>query len=328
MWIYILLTLAAAFFIITAIQYHYDMKASYKRLNSYHVKTIETEFGTMSYVDEGTGEGILISHGIFGGYDQGFASLNQVAGDNYRKISISRFGYPGSELPEKPTPENQAKVFNQLLDELGVEQAYVLTTSAGGAAGFRFALDYPDKVKGLILLSSGAVDKQRTAEEIKELGMLGPPKIIVNNFPMWLSMKYFGFVFNSMMGSKVDSNDLYETMLPVSPRRQGVIADTNITNIDMTLHYDEYPIEEIKAPILVIHAKDDPMAKYGNIENLLVRVNAQTVIFDTGGHLISGHGGAVNSAIEDFIEKIKWPLFAEDYKHILSYDGQSKKRKC
>ncbi|WP_406243003.1 alpha/beta fold hydrolase [Tissierella carlieri] len=287
------------------IQYHSDIKTAYKRLEDYDIKTIETEFGMMTYVDEGTGEAVLISHGIFGGYHQGFVSLNQVTGINYRKISISRFGYPGSELPRNPTPENQAKVFNKLLDELGIEQAYILATSAGGGAGLRFALNYPERVKGLILLSSGVPDKQRSTKEIKKLGMMGPPEFLVNDFPMWFSMKYFGFIFNSMMGSKVNSSTLFETMLPVSPRRQGIIMDTGITNIDMTLHYDEYPIEKLKSPVLVIHAKDDPMAKYENIEKLLARIEAETAIFETGGHTIDGNDGEVNKAIEKFIDKTK-----------------------
>ncbi|MBU5313633.1 alpha/beta hydrolase [Tissierella carlieri] len=274
-------------------------------MEDYNIKTIETEFGMMTYVDEGTGEAVLISHGIFGGYDQGFVSLNQITGINYRKISISRFGYPGSELPRNPTPENQAKVFNKLLDELGIEQAYILATSAGGGAGLRFALNCPERVKGLILLSSGVPDKQRSTKEIKELGMMGPPEFLVNDFPMWFSMKYFGFIFDSMMGSKVNSSTLFETMLPVSPRRQGIIMDTNITNIDMTLHYDEYPIEKLKSPVLVIHAKDDPMAKYENIEKLLARIEAETAIFETGGHTIDGNDGEVNKAIEKFIDKTK-----------------------
>ncbi len=287
------------------IQYRSDIKTAYKRLEDYNIKTIETEFGMMTYVDEGTGEAVLISHGIFGGYDQGFVSLNQITGINYRKISISRFGYPGSELPRNPTPENQAKVFNKLLDELGIEQAYILATSAGGGAGLRFALNCPERVKGLILLSSGVPDKQRSTKEIKELGMMGPPEFLVNDFPMWFSMKYFGFIFDSMMGSKVNSSTLFETMLPVSPRRQGIIMDTNITNIDMTLHYDEYPIEKLKSPVLVIHAKDDPMAKYENIEKLLARIEAETAIFETGGHTIDGNDGEVNKAIEKFIDKTK-----------------------
>ncbi len=303
MWLYLLLALVAVFSGITAVQYRRDIKAAYERLDLYFAKSLQTEFGTMAYVDEGKGEAILISHGIFGGYDQGLVSLNQVAGENYRKISISRFGYPGSDLPENPTPENQARVFEELLDELGIKQTYILTTSAGGTAGLRFALDYPDRVKGLILLSSGVPDQKRTPEEIKKLGMMGPPDLLVNDFPMWFSMKYFGFVFNSMMGSNVSGGTLYETMLPVSPRRQGVIADTKITNTYMSLHYEDYPLEKLKMPILIVHAKDDPMAQYELIEKTLSRIKAETAIFETGGHTIDGHGEEVKEAIVNFIEK-------------------------
>lgn len=287
------------------IQYLQDMKAAYQRLESYDVKKIDTEFGTMSYLEKGEGEAILLSHGIFGGYDQGYVSLNQLIQDEYRKIAISRFGYPGSDLPKEPTPGNQAKVYKELLDQLGIDKVYILATSAGGASALRFALDFPDRVKGVILLSSGVPDQKRNEKEIKELGMMGPPKQIVNDFPMWLSMKYFGFIFNSMMGAEVSKTDLFDTMLPVSPRRDGIFADTDITNIDMTLHYDEYPLENIKAPILVLHAKDDPMAKYENIEKILGRVQAQTAIFETGGHTIEGNNGQVEKAIYEFIESTK-----------------------
>ncbi|WP_311406841.1 alpha/beta fold hydrolase, partial [Liquorilactobacillus uvarum] len=159
--IYILIILLVILGFIIVHQYHKDIKTAYKRLESYNIKTMATKFGIMSYVDEGKGEVILISHGIFGGYDQGSTSLNQVVGEQYRKVSISRFGYPGSKLPNNPTPKNQAKVFIEILDELGIKQAYILATSAGGAAGFQFALTYPDRSKGLILLSSSVPDKKR-----------------------------------------------------------------------------------------------------------------------------------------------------------------------
>lgn len=88
---------------------------AYKRLNKYDIKTTYSNFGKMSYVDEGTGETILISHGIFGGYDQVYVSLKSLVGDDFRKITPSRIGYPGSDLPSQPTPENQAKAFLSLL---------------------------------------------------------------------------------------------------------------------------------------------------------------------------------------------------------------------
>lgn len=301
MGMYILL-IFIALGIIIAIQYAIDIHAAYERLNHYTVKTINTEYGKLSYMDEGSGEAILISHGIFGGYDQGLVSLEGLVGNGYRKIAPSRFGYPGSDLPSEPTPKNQAKAFLNLLDNLGIKKAYVLTTSAGGAAGISFAIEYPERVKGLILLSSGVPAEKKTREEIK--GMQGPPAPIVNNFPMWLSTKYFGFIFKSMFNSDIN-NAVYNTMLPVKPRKEGIMADETITNLDMDINFDDYKVEKITAPILVVHAKDDPMAKYESAQNFIARTNAKTAIFETGGHLITGHGDAVSIAIKKFIEETK-----------------------
>lgn len=301
MGMYILL-IFIALGIIIAIQYAIDIHAAYERLNHYTVKIINTEYGKLSYMDEGSGEAILISHGIFGGYDQGLVSLEGLVGNGYRKIAPSRFGYPGSDLPSEPTPKNQAKAFLNLLDNLGIKKAYVLTTSAGGAAGISFAIEYPERVKGLILLSSGVPAEKKTREEIK--GMQGPPAPIVNNFPMWLSTKYFGFIFKSMFNSDIN-NAVYNTMLPVKPRKEGIMADEAVTNLDMDINFDEYKVEKITASILVVHAKDDPMAKYESAQKFIARTSAKTAIFKTGGHLITGHGDAVSIAIKKFIEETK-----------------------
>ena len=301
MWVYLLIILIVAG-IIATMQYTIDIRSAYERLNQYNVKTINTKFGQISYIDEGAGEAVLISHGIFGGYDQGFVTLKSLLGSNYRKISPSRFGYPGSDLPNEPTPKNQAEVFKDLLDHICVDKTYVIATSAGGAAGMRLAIEYPERVKGLILLSSGVPHAKKTREEIK--GMMGPPAPIVNDFPMWLSTKYFGFVFKAMFKSDID-NSLYKTMLPVKPRKEGIKTDETITNLDMDINFDDYIVEKITAPILVIHAKDDPMVNFDGIKKFISRTNAKTAIFETGGHLITGHGNAVSEAIIKFIEETK-----------------------
>jgi len=300
-WVYLLLILVVLGIIVT-IQYTIDIRKSYENLNHYDVKTIDTEYGKMSYMDEGSGETIVISHGIFGGYDQGSVSLKGLMGNDYRKIAPSRFGYPGSDLPSEPIPKNQAKAFLSLLDQLSIQKAYIIATSAGGAAGITFAVDYPDRVKGLILLSSGVPTTKKKREEIK--GMTGPPAIIVNDFPMWLSTKYFGFVFKSMFGSDIN-NDIYNTMLPVEPRKNGIKADSTITNLDMDINFDDYKVEKITAPILVVQSKDDPMVKYEDTKKIIVRTHAKTAIFETGGHLITGHGNLVSMKIKEFIEETK-----------------------
>ncbi len=297
MWLFLLLILTIITVIL--IQYVLSIKKAYKRLDNYTVKTFYSDRGRMSYLDEGAGEPVLISHGIFGGYDQGYETLKSFLDNRYRKISISRFGYPGSDLPAEPTPDNQAKVYLDLLNELKIERTYLITTSAGAAAGIKFAINYPDSIKGLILLSSGVPSSKKAREEIT--GPLGPPNFTLNDFLMCFFIKYFGFVFKSMFKSEIDDS-LYNTMLPVNPRKQGIKADETITNLDMDINYDKYPVEKIKAPIIVIHAKDDPMVKFEGIKKFIARTNPQTAIFETGGHLITGNGDAVSKSINSFIK--------------------------
>ena len=52
---------------------------------------------------------------------------------------------------------------------------------------------------------------------------------------------------------------------------------------------------------MVIQAKDDPMVKYENTEYFLKRVNAETLIFPDGGHLIIGHD--ITDGIINFVER-------------------------
>lgn len=222
-----LLIILVIFCIVTIFQYSGDINASYKKLNSYPVQSIDTKFGKMSFLDNGEGDAVLLSHGIFGGYDQGYESLKGLVGENYRKIVPSRFGYPGSDAPEQSTPQNQAKAFIELMDKLNIKQAYVITTSAGGDAGIVMAINYPERVKGLIMVSSGMPNTKRSREEIKE--MTGPPSFMANDFPMWFTLKHFGFVMKSMMGVKERPESMFETMLPAQPRKKGIQIDTNLS---------------------------------------------------------------------------------------------------
>ncbi|MBW9146769.1 hypothetical protein KTC92_03560 [Clostridium sp. CM027] len=47
------------------------------------------------------------------------------------------------------------------------------------------------------------------------------------------------------------------------------------------------------------------MVKYEDTKKIISRTNAKTAIFETGGHLITGHGNAVSTKIKEFIEETK-----------------------
>ena len=263
----------------------------HERLKAFDAKTIELGSGTMAYIDEGEGDAILSIHGICGGYDAGYWPVAGMASD-YRVIAPSRFGYPGSDAPENPAPEAQAEAFAELLEGLGVDRVFLLATSAGGTVALRFALDYPERVRGLILYSSAAPQAEKPD---KYPGYAGPPKFLCSNFGIWL----FSPLFKPVMGMAPET---IHTMMPFDERRDGTIIDAEITNPDMAKNYDDYKIESLRVPVLIFQAKDDKMADYGQMVGAVHRFpDCEFVVFEDGGHLMSGHGEEIDSALRAFV---------------------------
>lgn len=296
MWIYIVggvLLLLAAYLIVQGIRCSIAVKESKERLATYGAETVQLSYGNMSYVDTGEGETILSVHGIFGGYDQAYDTCKDFSFD-YRIIAPSRFGYLGSDILGKGTPAEQATAYVELLDKLGIDKVYLLATSAGGSVAIRFALDYPERTKGLILYCS-AMPFTEKPEKYSEYA--GPPAFLCNDFTMFLISP----LFDSIMG--MEPSTIY-SMLPVGDRKNGVVLDASVTNLDMARNYDDYRIEELQVPTLVFHAKDDKLASYTDTEKAVKRFpNCIFIPFESGGHLIAGHGEEIKEAVSKFIRE-------------------------
>lgn len=62
------------------------------------------------------------------------------------------------------------------------------------------------------------------------------------------------------------------SMLPVRKRKEGIVLDASITNPDMARNYDAYTMENLQVPALILHARDDKLASYADVEKALGRV--------------------------------------------------------
>lgn len=289
-----ILAIVVLYLAIQGLRCHLATKQACERLETYNVHTAELSYGNMNYVDEGEGEVILSVHGIFGGYDQAFETCRDFAAD-HRIIAPSRFGYLGSDILGTGTPAEQAAAYAQLLDTLGIDKVFVLATSAGGSVALRFALDYPEKTKGLILYCSAMPYPEKPE---KYASYAGPPAFMCSDYAMFLLSP----LFEPIMG--MESSTIY-SMLPIGERKEGVILDSAVTNPDMARNYDEYQVEDLKCPVMILHAKDDKLASYTAVTNVLDRFTSLTkfVSFETGGHLMAGHGEKIRKVVEDFISE-------------------------
>lgn len=287
------LLVAGMYLLVQGIRCNRATKEKLKQLSEYDAKTISLSYGDMSYVDKGNGEVILSVHGIFGGYDQAFDTCKDFA-SGYRILAPSRFGYLGSDMLGSGTPAEQATAYVEFLDRLGIDKVYLLATSAGGSIAIRFALDYPERTKGLILYCSAMPPAAKPANYAE---YAGPPAFLCNDYAMFLMNP----LFEPVMG--MDASTIYG-MLPVGERKAGVILDASITNPDMARNYDSYIIEDLQVPTLILHAKDDKLASYADVEKAWDRFpNSTLVSFETGGHLMVGHEEEVKDAVMAFVKE-------------------------
>lgn len=277
------------------IKFNIALKKATERFETYQKKaeSIETSYGKITFIDEGEGEVILSCHGICGGYDQAYDTLSEKT-EYYRVIAPSRFGYPGSDIPENPSVDNQVEAFVELLDSLDIDKVYVLGTSAGGATAIKFAILHPERTKGLILFCSGypAIEKLD-----KEATYVGPPSAICYDFPMW----FFSPLFGPLMGMNSETIGL---IMPLTERHDGIILDAKIANTDMDNHYKEYDMSKLSVPVLIMHAEDDKLADYNKAALWSEKIpNCTFVSFKTGGHLMTGNSEKINETLNSFIHE-------------------------
>ena len=281
--------------LIIAIRFSQVERKAKERFAWYEAKaeSVETSYGTITYIDEEEGEPVLSCHGICGGYDQAYDTLGDVT-DTYRVIAPSRFGYTGSDAPENPSVENQVEAFVELLDFLEIEQTYVLATSAGGATAIKFAMMHPERTKGLILYCSGYPALQ---EPEKAVAYLGPPKALCNDFLMWL----FSPLFGPVMGMDQDTINM---IMPLKDKKEGIVIDASVSNTVMYNHREEYDMSTLTVPVICFHAKDDKLANYDGAKGWEALIPDCTFIsFETGGHLMEGNGKVIEEELAGFVER-------------------------
>lgn len=127
----------------------------------------------LHYVDRGKGSPIVLIHGN-GSLVQDFtvSGLVDALAKDYRVIAFDRPGYGYSERPRDRewTPEAQAAVFVAACAELGIHRPLVVGHSWGTLPAIAWALDYPDDVAGIALLSGYYFGSPRVDAVLAGLG--------------------------------------------------------------------------------------------------------------------------------------------------------------
>ncbi len=278
-----------------------------------NVKILFTSRGPVEYMDTGNGDVVLSLHGAMGGYDQAQTLARTIGEPHYRYLALSRPGYLGTPITTGRTPEEQADLYAEFIDLLGIRQVIVFAISGGGPSAIHFALRHRDKCRALVLVSTvGGRIKNKIPFFFHVMTRLAKwpafVKMMKNKTELNLKQRLSRSISDPSILEKTlrntDVMTLYKEVAIGSFYRMAERIDG--TKNDMRISQTRtYPLKDITVPTLVIHGTKDPHVPFAEHGMRLATEipGAQLFAAEGGEHVtIFTHREEVRSKVSAFLK--------------------------
>jgi pimeloyl-ACP methyl ester carboxylesterase len=217
----------------------------------------------------------------------------RLAGD-HRVILIDRPGHGWSTRTrlEDSTPEIQGRMIAEALAKLGINRAIFVVHSWSGALGARMALDYPDRVAGLVMLAPvaypwpGGVGRYN---KIVAMPVIGPLLAYTITLPLGTFMVEPGargvFVPQTMPDGYISDT---ATKLLLRPR--AFLANAHdLATLKAAVAEQAPRYGEIKAPVTIISGDQSDKTVSTSIHSRPLAAtapNAKLIVLPGVGHMV------------------------------------------
>jgi pimeloyl-ACP methyl ester carboxylesterase len=273
---------------------------------------IKTSRGVVETATWGEGPAVLSLHGAMGGCDQGILLAQTVTYPRFRYVAVSRPGYLGTRLSMGKTPQGQADLCAEVLDQLGVRSAAVIAISGGGPTALQFALRHAKRCRGLVMISACSdtldVPIPFRFQIMKLLARIpGATNTMRKKMEKEPEKAASRSIADKALRARVlqdpETAELFfglqRSVLDRMVRRlPGTENDIRQTRAEMG-----YPLEEISVPTLVVHGTSDSLVPFVQAKALASRVPAAELLMIEGGEHASifTHRAEVRATIDRFL---------------------------
>ncbi len=243
-------------------------------------KWLETTDGELTHYHElGEGTPILFLHGSGTGVTAAanwWLNLPELAKVG-RCIAIDSIGYgqtvvaEGTEYGIKEWVRHAVRV----LDALGIEKTWIVGNSLGGWLAFQFALDFPERLAGIVSMGTGG------AKLTGALAGHSKPDLSPAGIRKTLEL----FVVDKSLVTDELVELRYQSALndTASDRLKEVVAARDRDRHELPLDFDR--LAKLDIPVLLIHGVQDVVIPVSRTWDLLnVIPNADAHIFSQCGH--------------------------------------------
>ena len=225
------------------------------------------------------GPPVVVVHGTPGGYDQARVTAAGLGLDGRRVVSVSRPGYLRTPLQSGPSPEEQADLFAEVLDALGIETAVIIGVSGGGPTAVQFALRHASRCARLVLIESLV----QTFTERQMYASLTP----LERIGTWLGerLTHFDVVIAAYLLITPRSDPgraVARAAVRFDRRKAGYAADMRLFD-----DVPDYPFERISVPTLVVHGTADTDVPFEQAQMSADRIPGATLVSVPGADHLS-----------------------------------------
>ena len=228
---------------------------------------------------------VLMLHGFTGSLED-WREISSSLNPNFNYIGIDLVGHGKSDSPifvDKYSPKALSKQINDVLNNLSIEQVIILGYSLGGRAALSFAIDHPNKIRGLILESTTAGienEKDRT-ERIRsdeELANYIESHSIEEFVELWMNKE----IFNTQ---RRFSNEKLKNIRKMKTLNSKIGLANSLRGFGTgKMGYFSSNLSHINCPVLLITGELD--TKFTKINSALKKKfpNAKHKIIKNAGH--------------------------------------------
>ncbi len=255
------------------------------------------------YQEGGSGDPLICIHGAGPGatgwsnFKGNFDHLSR----HFRTIPIDMPQYGKSDKPVVPGGRLAflARVLNDFMSELKIERAVFIGNSMGGQAALKLAIDFPERVKRLVVIGSsplkaGSIFQPMPLEAIRNIR-----NYYLGDGPSIPKMRQLleSLVANASMVTDDLVRERYEAstdpeIIEFNKKPQGDAED---------LYFD---LPNVKAPTLLVWGQDDRAGALDVGLLMLRRIpNARMILFSKCGHWANvEHRDEFNRVVVDFLK--------------------------
>jgi pimeloyl-ACP methyl ester carboxylesterase len=243
---------------------------------------------------DAAGPAIVMLHGASSNLEAMRQPLGERLAKNHRVILIDRPGHGWSTRArlDDSTPEVQGRMIDEALARLGIGKAILVVHSWAGALGARMALDYPDRVAGLVMLAPvaypwpGGVGRYNKILALPVIGQLLAYTITLPLGAVLVEPGARGVFFPQVMPEGYIRDTA--TMLLLRPREFLANAHDLVT-LKAAVAEQASRYADIKAPVTIISGdgSDKTVSTHIHSQPLAATApNAKLIVLPGVGHMV------------------------------------------